>query len=56
MYTWVLTLIMLCSVLYTERDRPYKQYAPDSGVFMITWMFAMSSFAIFAHGLFNLLT
>jgi hypothetical protein len=48
---------MLIALMHIHGDDDmYKPLAPDSGAFMIWWMFMMSSFAIFVVGMFNLLT
>jgi hypothetical protein len=57
MTVWFMTLMMMTSMLYVHRyDDMHKPFAPDSGAFMITWMFMMSSFAIFVVGFFHMLT
>jgi len=57
MYTWFMTLAMLITMTHIHRDDDmYKPFAPDSGAFMISWMFMMSSFAIFVVGFFHMLT
>lgn len=54
---WFMTLTMLIAMMHIHRDDDlYKPFAPDSGAFMISWMFMMSSFAIFVVGMFTLLT
>jgi hypothetical protein len=54
---WFITLMMLVALMHIHRDNDmYTSFAPDSGAFMITWMFMMSSFAIFVVGMFTLLT
>jgi hypothetical protein len=52
-----MTLAMLITMTHIHRDDDmYKPFAPDSGAFMISWMFMMSSFAIFVVGFFHMLT
>jgi hypothetical protein len=54
---WVMTLAMMVALIHIHRDDDmYKPFAPDSAAFMISWMFMMSSFAIFVVGMFTLLT
>jgi len=55
--TWVLTLVMLVNVININNDIDlHRPMHPDPGAFMILWVFIMSSFAIFAVGMFTLLT
>jgi hypothetical protein len=54
---WFMTLAMMIALMHIHRDDDmYKPFTPDSGVFMISWMFMMSSFTIFVVGMFTLLT
>jgi hypothetical protein len=57
MTVWFMTLMMMTSLVYIHRDDDmHRPFSPNSGAFMITWMFMMSSFAIFVVGFFHMLT
>ena len=52
-----MTLMMITSMVYIHRnDDMHRPFSPDSGAFMITWMFMLSSFAIFMVGFFHMMT
>jgi hypothetical protein len=54
--TWIITFAMLVNIVYIEHElQPLKPYAPDTAGFMISSTFMMTSFIIFAVGMFTML-